>query len=241
MEIVAKIFLLTLGASFVQRATGFGFGIFIMTLLPFLMPSYGEATALSGLLALTTSAIAAWKYRRLVCWKRLFPILSIFLLISTISICLLAQIHDNTLRRILGVVLILVSLYFAFFSRRIRFGTSLPYQLGAGTLSGIMGGFFGMHGPPAVLYFIASESDKEHYMAMSQTYFVVTNAMMTIVRGTKGFITPEVGRNYVSGLVAVAVGSYLGALAFRHLPPKIFPYVVYTYIGISGIIIMLTA
>ncbi len=36
-----EIFLLTIGASFVQRTTGFGFGIFLMTLLPFLMPSYG--------------------------------------------------------------------------------------------------------------------------------------------------------------------------------------------------------
>lgn len=53
MEAIVKFFLLTLGASFVQRATGFGFGIFIMTILPFLMPSYGEATALSGLLAMT--------------------------------------------------------------------------------------------------------------------------------------------------------------------------------------------
>ena len=34
----------TIGAAFVQRTTGFGFGIFIMTVLPWLMPSYGEAT-----------------------------------------------------------------------------------------------------------------------------------------------------------------------------------------------------
>ena len=32
----------TIGAAFVQRTTGFG--IFIMTVLPWLMPSYGEAT-----------------------------------------------------------------------------------------------------------------------------------------------------------------------------------------------------
>ena len=31
---ITEIILLTIGASFVQRTTGFGFGIFIMTLLP---------------------------------------------------------------------------------------------------------------------------------------------------------------------------------------------------------------
>ena len=42
--------------------------------------------------------------------------------------------------------------------------------------------FFGMQGPPAVLYFIQSEPTKEHYMAMAQTYFLIGNVMMTIVR-----------------------------------------------------------
>ena len=50
-SLVIAIFLLSIGASFVQRTTGFGFGIFIMTMLPFFLPTYGEATTLSGLLA----------------------------------------------------------------------------------------------------------------------------------------------------------------------------------------------
>ena len=131
--------------------------------------------------------------------------------------------------------------YFAFFSKRIRFGTSLPYQIGAGTVSGLMGGFFGMHGPPAVLYFISSEPDKEHYMGMIQTYFVITNAMMTLVRASNGFVTAAVGKSYLFCLAAVGIGAFAGGWAFRHIPGKIFPYVVYGYIGISGMIILLTS
>jgi len=240
MENIVEILLLAAGASLVQRTTGFGFGIFIMTMLPFLMNSYAEATTLSGLLALTTSIIAAWKYRRMVTWKRLIPILSAFLIISTLSICLLARIDDSTLRKILGAVLIAVSIYFSFFSRRIRFGTTFPYQIGAGTVSGAMGGFFGMHGPPAVLYFISSETDKEHYMGMIQTYFVITNAMMTIVRAGNGYLTADVGGKYLVGIAGVALGSFAGSWLFDKIPGKIFPYIVYMYIGISGIIILMT-
>ena len=43
-SILIAIFILSIGASFVQRTTGFGFGIFIMTMLPYFMPTYGEAT-----------------------------------------------------------------------------------------------------------------------------------------------------------------------------------------------------
>ena len=138
MDNILEIFLLTIGASFVQRTTGFGFGIFIMTLLPFLMPSYGEATTLSGLLALTTSAIITWNMREYITWKRLYPILLTFIAVSAVAICLLTRIQETSLRRILGIVLILISLYFAFFSGKIRIRTTLPWQIGAGSLSGII-------------------------------------------------------------------------------------------------------
>lgn len=240
-EVIIYIFLLALGASFVQRTTGFGFGIFIMTMLPFLMPSYGEATALSGLLALTTSSFIAFRMRRFVVWKNLLPILVTFILISAVAICFLARIHDNTLRKILGIVLIVTGLYFAFFSRRIKIGTSVPWQVGAGTLSGILGGFFGMQGPPAVLYFISSAPSKEHYMAMTQMYFCIGNAMMTIVRACNGFVTVSVGKGYAIGLGGLVLGLLLGEWAFKLIPGRIFPYLVYTYIGISGLVIFLTA
>ena len=66
------IALLAMGGSLIQRTTGFGFGIFVMTLLPFLMPSFGEATTLSGLLALSTSFVTCLKMRGLIIWKHLW-------------------------------------------------------------------------------------------------------------------------------------------------------------------------
>ncbi len=241
MENLLEIFLLTIGASFVQRTTGFGFGIFIMTMLPFLMPSYGEATTLSGLLALSTSAMIVWKMREYISWRRMIPILTTFIIVSAGAICILSRVQDDTLRKILGVILIATSIYFAFFSGRIRIRTTLPWQIGAGTVSGLMGGFFGMQGPPAVLYFISSEPDKNHYMAMAQTYFVIGNIMMTIVRASNGFLTVTVGKCWLFCLAAVIIGTLMGRWAFRHIPGKIFPYVVYGYIGICGAIIFFTA
>ena len=217
-SLVIAIFLLSIGASFVQRTTGFGFGIFIMTMLPFFLPTYGEATTLSGLLAITTSAVIVWRMRSYVTWKRLWPIL----------------------KRILGVALILISIYFALFSQKIKLPTTKKVQVGAGTLSGLMGGFFGMQGPPAVLYFIQSEPSKEHYMAMAQTYFLIGNVMMTFVRAYNGFFTTTVLTDYCFGLGGVVIGTTLGAYVFKRIPNRIFRYIVYAYIAISGVIILMT-
>ncbi len=237
---LVAIFLLSIGASFIQRTTGFGFGIFIMTMLPFMMPSYGEATTLSGLLAITTSAFIVARMHRQVNWQRLWPILLTFIVVSTIAIFTLKQIEDHVLRKILGVALILISIYFMCFSQRIKLPTSKRVQVTAGTLSGFMGGFFGMQGPPAVLYFIQSEPTKEHYMAMAQTYFLIGNIMMTFVRAYNGFFTTTVLTDYFFGMGGAIIGTTIGAYVFKHIPTRLFRYIVYIYIAISGFIIFIT-
>ena len=239
-SIALFIFLLSIGASFVQRTTGFGFGIFIMTMLPFFLPTYGEATTLSGLLAITTSAVIVWRLRKHVIWKRLWTILLTFIIVSTIAIFALKRVEDHILRQILGVALIVISIYFALFSQKIKLPTTKKVQVGAGTLSGLMGGFFGMQGPPAVLYFIQSEPSKEHYMAMTQTFFLIGNVMMTIVRAYNGFFTTTVLTDYCFGLGGVIIGTTLGAYVFKHIPNRIFRYIVYAYIAVSGVVILLS-
>lgn len=232
------IFLLSIGASFVQRTTGFGFGIFIMTMLPFFLPSYGEATALSGLLAMTTSLPIVWRLRRFICWQRLWMILFTFVVVSAVAIFWLTSIEDRLLHIILGCTLVLTSIYFVVFSQRIKLPATRSVQIGAGGLSGLMGGFFGMQGPPAVLYFISSEPSKEHYMAMAQTYFLIGNAMMTLVRLYNGFVTPAVLDGYLYGIGGVALGTMLGAYVFSRIPTRLFRYIVYAYIGISGLVML---
>ena len=97
-----------------------------------------------------------------------------------------------------------------------------------------------MQGPPAVLYFIQSEPTKENYMAMAQTYFLIGNIIMTFVRAYNGFFTTTVIVDYLYGIMGVAIGTCVGAYVFKHIPNRIFRYVVYAYIGVSGFIILLT-
>lgn len=227
---------MSIGAAFVQRTTGFGFGIFIMTMLPSLLPSMGEATTLSGILAMTTSFVIVIQKRKYVTWNRLIPILLTFIIVSTIVIFTMGRLDYNILNRLLGITLIGVSLYFTLFSQRIRLRPNLLTQVTAGSISGVMGGFFGMQGPPAVLYFVNSEPDKERYLAMTQTYFLIGNLLMTFSRAYNGYFTLPVARGYLYGIAGIVVGNYLGAYVFRHLSGSLFRYIVYAYIGVSGVL-----
>jgi uncharacterized membrane protein YfcA len=214
-----------------------------MTALPFLMPSYGEAVTLSGLLSLTSAAVVMVKYLKYVTWKRFLPIVASFVIFSTLAICMLDKIEGRAMRMILGIVLIIISLYFSFFKDKLQkiIRPTPGWQLGAGAASGVMGGLFGMHGPPVVLYLVASEPDKDHYMGMIQTYAFVTNLTMLAVRAWNGYVTPTVGTTYIYGLIGLAVGVLVGNWAYNRIPNRIFTYVVYAYIAISGLVILLTA
>lgn len=233
---IALFFGLAIIATFVQRVCGFGFGIFIMSMLTYIMPSYGEATTLSGLLAVTTSLYVVIRTWRHIDWRKLMPITITFIATSYIGIRLITVMPKNTLSIMLGIALILVGVYFLFFQKRIAMRPTMTTQISMGTISGLMGGACAMQGPPAVIYFLAATETKEQYIAITQAYFVIGNLIMTIFRAQSGFLTPVVWTAYFYGLGAVVIGNIIGALVFKRISVETLRKLVYIYLVISGII-----
>lgn len=223
-------------ATFIQRVTGFGFGIVFMTVAPYLLPTYGEATALSGLLALICALVTGLHYFKFIPWKKLTVILLTFVVVSFFAVKVVSIVDSHTLKHVLGVILILVSIWFFLFNDRIHIAPSSGIQLAMGTISGAMGGLFGMQGPPAVIYFISCTDRKEEYMALTQTYFLIGNLMMTAYRAANGFVTPTVIKTWVPGIAAVLLGLLLGSRIYDRMPIGILRKFVYVFIGVSGIV-----
>lgn len=223
-------------ASFIQRVTGFGFGIVFMTVAPFVMPSYGEATALSGILAIVCALGAGIRMFRYLPWRKLVCILLTFLVISFFAVRMVAHIDNHILKHVLGGILILVAAYFYFLNGKIRMKPTASVQISMGAVSGLMGGLFGMQGPPAVLYFISCTERKEEYMALTQWYFIVGNLAMTFYRAGNGFVTPAVAGTSLMGVAAVLLGLLLGSKVYDKLSVSALRRVVYIFIGIAGIV-----
>jgi len=242
MDISAIILLILFctGASVIQRVSGFGFGIFIMTMLPHIMPSYGEATTLSGILSALQSLYVLIAVYRKINWRRVLPILLTFVVVSYFAVQYVSAAADSHLKHLLGVILVLMSCYFLIISEKIHLRPTLPIQISMGTLSGLMGGLFAMQGPPAVLYFVASETEKERYLASTQVYFFIGNIVMTIYRAKNGFLTPIVGWSCVYAFVGVIVGTQIGKLLFSKMPLPILRKVIYAYMAFAGIVALLS-
>ncbi len=239
--IIAVVLVATVGSA-IQRITGFGFGIFAMIFLSHLLEVYGCASALSGLLAMVSTVIVAVSYRKYIHWKNiLFPAIG-FAVISVPSVMVMKKVDNNVLIIMLGVVLILMSAYFLFFSSKIKIKPTPFAGLIAGGCSGVLGGIFSMGGPPVVVYYMQSEGDdKNRYLGTIQAYFLFSNIYSSIVKAANGFVTRDVLILLPFGAIGMVAGILIGRAIFKHLNPLVLRRIVYGFMAVAGVVNIVTA
>lgn len=230
------IFFLTIVASFIQRVSGFGFGIFVMMFFPFFLPSYGESVMLSGLLAGSTALMIAVRNRKYIRWRMMWLVVFFNVLFSFIATEYMRSMSNDTLKRCLGVMLILIALYFLFAEGKMgRIFKSKPAQVTIGSISGVMGGMFAMPGPPVVLYCISTLNDKREYVATLQAFSVVFNVFYTLFRAKAGFYSDITLMGWMIGLIGAVIGSSIGSRCFELISNRTLKYMVYILMMISGV------
>ena len=234
------VFLLTIVASFIQRVSGFGFGIFVMMFFPFFLPSYGESVMLSGLLAGSTALMIAVKNRKYIRWRMMGWVVFFNVLFSFLATEYMRSMSNSTLKQCLGVMLILIALYFFFGEGRMeKIFKSKSAQVTIGSISGIMGGMFAMPGPPIVLYCISTLENKREYVTTLQAFSVVLNVFYTFFRAKAGFYSDDTWLCWVIGIGGAIIGSSLGARCFEIISNRMLKLIVYGMMIISGLVAIL--
>lgn len=238
--ILLFVFLLTIVASFIQRVSGFGFGIFVMMFFPFFLPSYGESVMLSGLLAGSTALMIAVKNRKYIRWRLMWIVVFFNVLFSFVATEYMRSLSNEVLKQYLGVILILIALYFLFGEGKMgRIFKSKVSQVIIGSVSGVMGGMFAMPGPPLVLYCISTFEDKREYVTTLQAFSVVFNLFYTLFRFKAGFYSDDTWLCWVIGIGGAIIGSSLGSRCFEIISNRTLKYIVYVMMIVSGVVAIL--
>jgi uncharacterized membrane protein YfcA len=208
-----------------------------MMFFPFFLPSYGESVMLSGLLAGSTALMIAIRNRKYIRWRLMGLVTFSNVLFSFVATEYMRSLSNDVLKQCLGVVLILISLYFLFGEGRMgRIFKSKPAQVTIGSVSGVMGGMFAMPGPPLVLYCISTLEDKREYVTTLQAFSVVFNLFYTTFRLKVGFYSDDTWLWWVIGLVGTMIGSSLGSRCFELISNSTLKLIVYVMMIISGIV-----
>ncbi len=239
LDIIFLIFAVCAFAGFIQRSVGFGFGIIAMVFLPYFINSYGEATALAGLCSIWGTIYTAYQYRKKIDYKSVIFLACGCMLTTIFAISFMKTQTNEVLVKMLGFILVLTALYFAFLSGKIRIKANPRNAVLTGVLGGVLNGLFGAGGPPVVVYTLsAHENDKEAYIGTIQAYFALTGLYSAIVRTANGFVTISTVKLIPFGIIGVFLGIFIGNKLFCCINAKILKYCVYGLIAVSGIIML---
>lgn len=233
------LFLVAAGGGFIQRVSGFGLGIFVMLFLPHFMPTHTAAAAVSSLFSCGTSTYNVIKYRKRIDYKTVLPMLIASLVTIPFAVHFSASITQDFFKMLLGIVLIILSVYFLFFNKHVKIKPTIVNGAVSGALGGILGGLFSTGGPPVVLYLSHAVNETLVYFASIQFYFCLTNIYATATRALNGIITWNLLAYALLGMIGCMLGDFLGKRIFDKLNPKNMKLIIYIGMIISGILMII--
>ena len=226
--------LVGMGAGFVQRVSGLGLGIFAMLFLPHFMSSHNASASISTIFSCVTSGYNAIRYRKNVKYKTVLPMLCAALVTVPIAVYFSSVVSAKVFKFLLGAVLIILSIYFIFFNKRISIKPTVFNGVLAGSVGGTLNGLFSTGGPPVVLYLSSALSDNISYFSSIQFYFCVTNVYSFLMRIINKSINNEVILYSLIGIAGCMLGDFIGSKVFDKLDSDKLKKIIYIGMIISG-------
>jgi uncharacterized membrane protein YfcA len=233
--VVAVLF----GATLVRSAFGFGEALIAVPLLALALP-VETAAPVAVMVSITVAAIVVAQD-----WRDVQVPITVGLVLSSLAgiplgLLLLRTASAPVVKGVLGVVVGA----FASASLLNRGAYELKNDRLAwlfGVAAGILGGAYGMNGPPLVVYGALRRWSPGHFRATLQAYFLPASVMGMLGYWIAGLWTASVNRYFVVSLpgvlLAIAVGRYLA----RRIEPQRFLVYVHVALFVIGVVLLLQA
>jgi uncharacterized membrane protein YfcA len=227
IEVAAVLFLATV----IRSAFGFGEALIAVPLLALVVP-VEVAAPVAVLVSITVAGIAVAQD-----WRQIHMRSAGWLVLSTmvgipLGLWLLRAAPEAGVKAVLAAVILSFS-SFSLLSRKPRelFNDKLAWLFGFG--AGILGGAYGMNGPPLVIYGSLRGWSPRQFRATLQGYFLPASMLGMGGYWLAGLWTSPVNRFYLSSLPVVILATFLGRALNRRMHARQF--LVYIHIGLMVI------
>lgn len=224
-------------ATVVRSAFGFGEGLVAVPLLALCLP-IKVATPLVALLSITIAGVVVIQD-----WKKIHLRSTGGLLLSTVfgipvGLWLLTSSYPRVIKAALAGIIVAFSLYSLLTPKPPELKEDhRGWLLGCGFLAGILGGAYGMNGPPLAVYGAMRRWSAQHFRATLQGYFLPASVLGLIGYWMAGLWTATVTRDYLIALPAAVPAIFLGRWINHRMRGNAF--LRYVYVGLVGIGVLL--
>lgn len=226
-------------ATVVRSAFGFGEALVAVPLLALLMP-VETAAPLAALVSITVAGIVLVQD-----WADVQAPAAGWLVLSTLlgtplGLLLLTQVPETAVKIILAGVIIGFATYCLV--QKGRFSLSSDrFAWVFGFWAGVLGGAYGMNGPPLVVYGTLRGWSPSHFRATLQGYFLPASIVVMAGYWLVGLWTAQVSYYYVVSLPVVVVAILIGRCINRRLKSQQFLVAVHGGLIAIGIVLLLQA
>ena len=234
----ALMFVISMASAAVQTVTGFGYGIIVMALFPLFLPME-QALMVSTLMSLSLNIAILTKRIRDVQF-RLVWLPALFAFMGAYAGLVLVAGHPSPIyKRVLGLFLCLLAVWFIAFSKKVRIRGGVLSSAIAGAVSGACGGLFSISGPPMVLYYVSTIADIRQYLATTQFYFMVNNILLIALRTHLGLWPAGIVPACLASLGGLLCGCLAGGRVLRRIDEQKIRQGVYVVMILAGLAITL--
>lgn len=220
-------------ATVIRSSLGFGEALVAVPLLALCVP-LKMAAPLAVLASMTVAIIIVvqdWRHIHLrsVGWLVLATAAGV-----PLGLRLLIACPEALVKGCLGLLILLFALYcLAGWMRLQLHRDSQAWLLFCGFVAGILGGAYGMNGPPLVIYGSLRGWSAQHFRATLQAYFLPASMLGLCGYWAAGLWTPVVTRDYLLCLPAIPPAVLVGRVINRRLQTAAFSR--YVYIALAGV------
>lgn len=225
-------------ATLVRSTFGFGESLIAVPLLAFLIP-IEVAVPLSVLVSIVVAAFVVVQDRKQIHfssakWLILFAAIGI-----PIGLLLLIYGNENHTKLILGILIVLYSTYSLASKKTFRLETDNKFWLFlCGFLSGVLGGAYGLNGPPLVIYGNMRNWSAKNFRATLQAYFLPASILGMLGYWYNGLWVSSVTHYFLISIPVIIPAILLGRYFNHRLKDGLFLNYVYIGLVLVGILLI---
>jgi uncharacterized membrane protein YfcA len=223
-------------ATVIRTAFGFGEALVAVPLLALRIP-VDVAVPLATLVSITVAAAVLVQDWHRVHLGSAWRLVAATLCGIPLGVWLLTAVPEPIVKAILAVVIIAFSGW-CLASRRPPELKGDRTAWAFGFAAGVLGGAYGMNGPPLAVYGTLRRWTAERFRATLQGYFLPASIAGMVSYTLKGLWVPEVTRFYLLSLPVVVAAMLLGRQATRRLDARSFIRFVHVGLVLVGTILL---
>ncbi len=234
MDIVILVLVAFVGAV-VQGMVGMGYSMLCMAVLPFVLPFYDLAICMK-LLSLVFCAPLFGKLRTKIRWKVLLMPTLVSFVGATIGYQVLIRADEVLLQKLLGVLLLGISLFFLLRRKAVEIRPTVVNGSVTGLASGFCSGACNVPGPPLAIYYMnVFPKEKEVYFATISATFLINGAYQIALYIMDGNITAYGVELALIAAVPTVIGYFVGRMLFDKISAETVQRAVYASVCIMAI------